>query len=91
MFTMVLHGRKSAANEGSAEWTPGQLGSYLLCYEIYNRDGGLIEQSFTGYSIEEPYMNISGIYVRKDGTMKYSMAASVSTNDRACPVPLAVL
>ena len=27
-------------------------------------------------------MNISGIYVRKDGTMKYSMAASVSTNDR---------
>ena len=56
MFTMVLHGRKSAANEGSAEWTPGQLGSYLLCYEIYNRDGGLIEQSFTGYSIEEPYM-----------------------------------
>lgn len=72
-----------SANEGSAEWTPGQLGSYLLCYEIYNRDGGLIEQSFTGYSIEEPYMNISGIYVRKDGTMKYSMAASVSTNDRA--------
>lgn len=71
-----------SVNVGNAAWTPGRLGSYLLCYEIYNKDGGLIEQSFTGYSIEEPYMDISGIYVRKDGALKYSMAASVSTNDR---------
>lgn len=68
-------------NVESAEWTPGQLGSYLLCFEIYNQDGKLIEQSFTGYSVEEPYMNISGIYVRKDGSMKYSMAVSCQTND----------
>ncbi|WP_346663403.1 L,D-transpeptidase family protein [uncultured Merdimonas sp.] len=72
------------SQEGSsAKWTPGKVGSYLLCFEIYNKDGKLIEQSFTSYSIEEPYMNISGIYVRKDGTMKYALAASAKTNDNA--------
>lgn len=74
--------KEISRNENSAEWMPGKLGSYLLCYEIYNKDGKLIAQSFTGYSIEQPYMNILGIYVRKDGTMNYSMAASVSTNDK---------
>ena len=74
--------KEISRNENSAEWMPGKLGSYLLCYEIYNKDGKLIAQSFTGYSIEQPYMNILGIYVRKDGTMNYSMAAPVSTNDK---------
>ena len=67
---------------GGAQWIPESTGNYLLCYEIYNKTGGLIEQSFQGYSIEKPYADITGIYLRQDGDMQYSMAASCQTNDR---------
>lgn len=69
-------------DDGIAEWCPDELGNYLLCFEIYNHEGKLIEQSFKGYSIEEPFAELSGIYIRQDGAMKYAMAASCKTNDR---------
>ena len=67
---------------GKVIWKPDAVGSYLLCYEIYGKDGSLIEQSFKGYSIEIPYVNLNGIYVRKTGNLAYSMAVSAQTNDR---------
>lgn len=67
---------------GKVIWKPDAVGSYLLCYEIYGKDGSLIEQSFKGYSIEVPYVNLNGIYVRKTGNLSYSMAVSAQTNDR---------
>lgn len=63
-------------------WTPEVTGSYLACYEIYDKSGKLIEQSFQGYSIENPYVNLNGIYVRQDAEMEYAMAVSSNTNDR---------
>lgn len=67
---------------GKVIWKPDAVGTYLLCYEIYGKDGSLIEQSFKGYSIEIPYVNLNGIYVRKTGNLAYSMAVSAQTNDR---------
>lgn len=69
-------------NEESVKWQPSATGSYLLCYEIDDEQGQVIEQSFKGYSVETPYVNISGIYVHDDGNMQYSMAVSSKTNDR---------
>lgn len=69
-------------NEESIKWQPSATGSYLLCYEIDDEQGQAIEQSFKGYSVETPYVNISGIYVHDDGNMQYSMAVSSKTNDR---------
>ena len=69
-------------NEESVKWQPSATGSYLLCYEIDDEKGQAIEQSFKGYSVETPYVNISGIYVHDDGNMQYSMAVSSKTNDR---------
>lgn len=69
-------------NEESVKWQPSATGSYLLCYEIDDEQGQAIEQSFKGYSVETPYVNISGIYVHDDGNMQYSMAVSSKTNDR---------
>ena len=59
-------------NEESVKWQPSATGSYLLCYEIDDEQGQAIEQSFKGYSVETPYVNISGIYVHDDGNMQYS-------------------
>ena len=69
-------------NKESVKWQPSATGSYLLCYEIDDEQGKAIEQSFKGYSVESPYVNISGIYVHDDGNMQYSMAVSSKTNDR---------
>ena len=71
-----------ARDTGSVKWTPGKTGNYLLCYELDNADGKAIAQSFKGYSIETPYANLTGIYVRNDGDLQYSMAASCQTNDK---------
>ena len=74
--------RELPKNENeTAEWIPEALGNYLLCYEIYNQEGNVIQQAFKGFSIEKPYANLTGIYVRQDGDMLYSMAASCQTND----------
>lgn len=67
---------------GEAIWTPQELGNYLLCYEIYGENDLLIDQSFKGYNIENPYVNLNGIYVRYDGNKKFSMAVNHSTNDK---------
>ena len=64
----------------SLEWQPSEIGSYLLCYEIDDADGQVLDQSFKGYNVEEPYINM--IYVRDEGNLQYSMAISRETNDR---------
>lgn len=69
-------------NDAGAEWIPGALGTYLLCYEIYGDGSAPIEQKFLGYSIESPYVTLNGIYIRNEGNMSYSMAVNASTNDR---------
>ena len=70
------------SEEKTAVWTPSELGQYLFCYELYGRDGKLIDQVFKPYNIERPYLNLNGIYVREDGNMRYSMAVAYDTNDR---------
>ncbi len=71
-----------AQSSGGAVWQPGGVGNYLLCYEIYTKDGALIEQSFRGFAIEQPYLSFSGLNVQQTGNMQYVLTAGVSTNDR---------
>lgn len=70
-------------SESEAVWSPGALGSYLLCFEIYNKEGGLIEQSFRGYSIETPYVELGNISVNKTGDLSHVLSVSLQTNDSA--------
>lgn len=74
--------KELAQDTESVEWHPSVLGNYLFCYEIYDASGRMIEQVFKGYSVEVPYVNLNGIYVREDGNLQYSMAVSCESNDR---------
>ena len=66
----------------SADWTPGIIGSYLLCYELDDSNGNAITQTFRGYSIENPYININNINVNQAGSMRYNLSVSSETNDK---------
>lgn len=63
-------------------WTPKTIGQYLLCYQIYDKVGNLLDQTFKAYNIENPYVNLNGVYVRDDGNMNYSMAVAYESNDK---------
>ncbi len=69
-------------NAGGALWKPEALGSYLLGYQIYGAGGNLIDESFIGYSIEVPWVNLSGIIVDNKGNYNVTMSVSSETNDR---------
>lgn len=74
--------KEIAKDVQNADWTPGVIGNYLLCYEIDDSNGNAIAQSFQGYSIEEPYINLSNINVSQSGSMKYHLSVTSQTNDK---------
>ena len=74
--------RELEKNDKGAVWNTDALGTYLLCYEIYDAEGRLIDQFFKGYSIEIPYVNLNGIYIRNDGNLNIAMAVNSNTNDK---------
>ena len=66
-----------------AMWSPQSLGKYLFCYEIYNKNGGLIEQSFIEFSVEAPYVNFGNIKINNAADLEYILSVDVDTNDSA--------
>lgn len=62
-------------------WTPKDGGSYLLCYQIVT-EAGEVYQSFIGYEITEPKVDIKGISVSEPNTKgEITLKANVDTND----------
>ncbi len=66
----------------SVDWKPTSGGNYLLCFQIVT-SSGMVHQSFIGYNITEPKVNIKGINV---GTMnefgQIPLNAIVETDDQ---------
>lgn len=68
--------------DGNAIWKPSKLGDYLICFEIYDKNNKLIEQSFKGYSIEEPYVDLKNFSIRQIGELSFSVTINSETNDK---------
>ena len=62
-------------------WTPKSGNDYLLCFQIVTETGE-VYQSFMGYTITEPYVQIQGIHVGElNSKGEISLSAVVNTND----------
>ncbi len=62
-------------------WKPNTTGLYLLCFQVYNVNGEVVEQRFMGYSVEQSYINISGIQVNDLDGGGMVLTSQNSTND----------
>lgn len=72
---------QKSSEEKDAVWTPKDGGSYLLCYQIVT-EAGEVYQSFIGYEITEPKVDIKGISVSEPNTKgEITLKANVDTND----------
>ena len=72
---------QKSSEEKDAAWTPKDAGTYLLCYQIVTK-AGEIYQSFMGYEITEPKVDIKGINVSEPNTKgEITLKANVDTND----------
>lgn len=71
-----------AENNKNIEWVPDKLGGYLLCHEVYDQNGQLLDQVFKAYNIERPYVDLKGIYVRDNRDLNLSMGVVYDSNDR---------
>ena len=65
----------------NALWVPEQEGQYLLCYEIYDKKGNRIEQSFKELRIDRPYVNLNGLSTEHTRGLDYTFTLNADTND----------
>lgn len=63
-------------------WNAQELGMYWFCYQIYGKDNNLIDEVTKAFSIEQPYVNLGGISIRKDGDLRYTLGVNSDTNDK---------
>lgn len=72
---------QKSSEEKDAVWTPKDDGNYLLCYQIVT-EAGEVYQSFIGYEITEPKVDIKGISVSEPNTKgEITLKVNVDTND----------
>lgn len=62
-------------------WAPNQEGQYLFCYEIYDKNGDLIQQSFDGYVSVAPYATLGSMNITHPVGYDYKLTTDVQTND----------
>lgn len=67
--------------DGQGIWRPVQEGQYLLCYEIYDKKGNRIEQSFKNFIIERPYAEFGDMEMSHVHGLDYDVSVNVQTND----------
>ena len=72
---------KVPAQDGYAAWYPTREGSYLLCYEIYDKNGNRIEQKFQPFTIRTPYVRFGDMQISQMSSLKYKIQANIDTND----------
>lgn len=65
----------------SASWKPQSAGNYLLCFQIYDKNGAVLGQKFIEYSIENLYVNVGSIKVEDLATGGHKLSSGYSTND----------
>lgn len=66
----------------SAEFIPEKSQHYLLCFQIYDRKGNVIEQRFQGYMPSKPQISVEGIQSSLQSNGDYKLSVETKTNDR---------
>lgn len=69
--------------DGQGVWRPVQEGQYLLCYEIYDKKGNRIEQSFKNFVVERPYVKLRDMKITHTYGLDYGVSLTTDTNDPA--------
>lgn len=65
-----------------AEFIPEKSQNYLLCFQIYDKKGNVIEQRFEGYMPTEPQISVEGIQALLQSNGDYKLSVKTKTNDR---------
>lgn len=71
---------KSATLE-AVTWKPQSMGNYLLCFQIYDEIGRVVEQKFIGYTISALSINVGNIKVENTSGSIRTLSSTFITND----------